>query len=94
MCVQGYQTIAGAYKLAVVILKALLEVAVGAKIVTTPEARTIVSRAIHNGRHWSWTDKEQSSSLKVDLAQAMIDPKSADIASLVMEFDRRAKLEN
>ncbi|KAK4552084.1 hypothetical protein LTR86_010620 [Recurvomyces mirabilis] len=92
LCVHGYQTIAGAYKLAVVILKALLEVAIGAKIVTTPEARQILLRASHNGRHWSWTNEEQSSSLKVDLAQAMIDPKSADIASLVTEFDQRASL--
>lgn len=59
---------------------------------STAEARTILEKARESGRHWSWTDEAQTSSIKVDLQRAIADPKSADLASLVKAFDQRIQI--
>lgn len=92
LCVLGYQNISSTYKLAVVILKAILDLAIDSRIVSAPEAKMIVSRAKENGKPWSWTDQIQTSSLKVDLQRALVDPGSADIASLVKAFDQNIQI--
>lgn len=92
LCALGYQNIASAYKLAVVILKALLDLAVGSSVVSKSEARMILSRAEERNKHWAWKDEMHTSRLKVDLQRAIVHPESADIASLVKAFDRNVQV--
>ncbi|KAJ6439386.1 Nitrogen assimilation transcription factor nirA [Purpureocillium lavendulum] len=86
LCLEGYADLFGAFPVAGAIAKSLLSMALRLDVITSSEARFLISRIYEKGAQRSHAE-QISASFVVDLNLAVTDPEAPQLANLNDAFD-------